>query len=108
MKVAARRRAKVRCHNKQANYGTVCCIYHKQRAFDESSSESSVEESEDDEESELEISESDSDTNDDGNVERAHGSGEDRLHRASNRKGGHKHGPGCAGHSPRPNAYERA
>ena len=65
-----------------------------------------MEEDEDDEESELEVSESDSDTGSDN--DNGAENGRDRSHLPANRKRGHKHRPGCAGHAPRPNAYERA
>ena len=71
---------------------SVCCIYHKKRAFGESSSESSA--STDDDESEPDISSSDD--------------GEPTSARSL--PSSHTHGAGCS-HSSKPpprNAYERS
>lgn len=69
----------------------VCCIYHKQRAFDESSSESS--------------SDSDASDSDSGASSSSADDGAARMPR----RGKAGHGPGCT-HRPRKpqrNAYER-
>jgi len=78
---------------------TVCCIFHKQRAFDESSSESSV--GSDDESSSFD--DSDNDSGDDGAARptQAFGHGSSR-HREHELHCGHTR------HGSNKNAYERA
>ena len=84
----------------------VCCIYHKPRAFDESSSESSAA-SENDEESELNISSSDDDDDLTGTGGGLSGEGNRNMSSPYSQN----HHPYCPHNRKRPplrNAYERA
>lgn len=84
----------------------VCCIYHKPRAFDESSSESSAA-SENDEESELNISSSD----DDNDLTGTGGGSSGEGNRNMSSPYPQNHHPYCPHNRKRPplrNAYERA